>query len=143
MTLFCSHETPRTFELDVSFFSPLFKRQYALLSNKICCMYSVFDHYVSFIFSFINREILSLLLTLTHSHNLRTVNFTDGSSKTFSTRERPQLLFGDSARHVPVGMTSAVSSQPIGPWCDECNSKACSQCKVPCRCTSLLIPQQI
>lgn len=142
MTLFCSHETPRTFELRVSFLPPLFKRQYTLLSNSICSIDLVFYHHVPFILRFINRETLCPLLTFTHSHNLRTVNFTDGTSKTFSTRERPQLLFGDSARHVPVGMTSAVSSQPIGPWCDECNSGACSQCKVQCRCISLLIPQQ-
>jgi len=58
------------------------------------------------------------------------VNFTDGSSQAFATRERPQLLFEDAGRHVPVGLTSAVSSQPIGPMCNSCKQGACSQCKV-------------
>jgi hypothetical protein len=59
-----------------------------------------------------------------------TVNFTDGSSKQFATRERPQMIFPDAARHTPVGLTSAVSPQPLGPWCKECGMGACSQCKV-------------
>lgn len=59
-----------------------------------------------------------------------TVNYTDGSFKQFATRERPQMIFTDSARHTPVGLTSAVSPQPLGPWCRECSMGACSQCKV-------------
>ena len=59
-----------------------------------------------------------------------TVNFTDGGSKQFATRERPQMIFKDAARHTPVGLTSAVSPQPLGPWCHECSMGACSQCKV-------------
>ena len=59
-----------------------------------------------------------------------TVNFTDGTSKQFATRERPQMIFTDAARHTPVGLTSAVSPQPLGPWCKECKMGACSQCKV-------------
>jgi len=60
------------------------------------------------------------------------VGFTDGTSKTFATRERPQLVFveSDEFRTTPVGMTSAVSPQPLGPWCDQCKEHACSQCKV-------------
>jgi len=59
-----------------------------------------------------------------------TVELTDGTSVTFATRERPQLIFSDVARTTPVGLTSAVSSQPIGPMCDTCEQGACSQCKV-------------
>jgi hypothetical protein len=59
-----------------------------------------------------------------------TVNFTDGGFKQFATRERPQMVFTDAARHTPVGLTSAVSPQPLGPWCHECSMGACSQCKV-------------
>ena len=58
-----------------------------------------------------------------------TVQYTDGTSKTFSTRERPQLIFADRNRSTPIGLTSAVSPQPLGPWCDECREGACSQCK--------------
>jgi hypothetical protein len=59
-----------------------------------------------------------------------TVDFTDSGSKQFATRERPQMIFTDAARHTPVGLTSAVSPQPLGPWCHECSMGACSQCKV-------------
>ena len=59
-----------------------------------------------------------------------TVNFTDRGSKQFATRERPQMVFMDTARQTPVGLTSAVSPQPLGPWCHECSMGACSQCKV-------------
>jgi len=58
------------------------------------------------------------------------VSFTDGTNKTFATRERPQLIFVGENRTTPVGMTSAVSPQPLGPWCDQCHEKACSQCKI-------------
>ena len=54
----------------------------------------------------------------------------DGSNITFATRERPQLLFADDDRTTPAALTSAVSSQPIGPMCDSCSQGACSQCKV-------------
>jgi len=59
-----------------------------------------------------------------------TVLFTDGSHISFATRERPQLVFSDESRTVPAALTSAVSSQPLGPWCDQCKQGACSQCKV-------------
>ena len=59
-----------------------------------------------------------------------TVRFADGSVKAFSTRERPQLHFMDASRSVPTGLVTAVSPQPIGPSCDTCSQRACSQCKV-------------
>lgn len=60
-----------------------------------------------------------------------TVQFTDGKNKTYATRERPHLIFSDETRTVPIGVTSAVSSQPLsGPSCDSCVEGACSQCKV-------------
>jgi len=59
-----------------------------------------------------------------------TVEFADGSSRTFATRERPQLLFADAARTTPSALTSGVSSQPVGSMCDACKQGACSQCKV-------------
>ena len=59
-----------------------------------------------------------------------TVRFTDGTARDFATRERPQLVFGDAARTTPVALTSAVSSQPVGPACDGCVLGACSQCKI-------------
>lgn len=59
-----------------------------------------------------------------------TVNFTDGTSTTFSTRERPQVIFADAAKTTPVGVVGGVSSQPVGPMCDTCAQKTCSQCKV-------------
>jgi len=59
-----------------------------------------------------------------------TVQFTDGSNKSFATRERPQLVFADTNRTTPTALTSAVSPQPLGPWCNECKQGACSQCKV-------------
>ena len=59
-----------------------------------------------------------------------TIQFTDGSSKNFATRERPQLIFLDGNRSTPVGITSAVSAQPIGPQCDTCIQGTCSQCKI-------------
>lgn len=58
------------------------------------------------------------------------VNFTDGTSIRFSTRERPHLVFADQARHVPMGVYTAVSNQPVSPACASCNQNACSQCKV-------------
>jgi len=58
------------------------------------------------------------------------VNFTDGTSRRYSTRERPHLVFADSGRHVPMGVFTAVSNQPISPACVGCTSHACSQCKV-------------
>jgi hypothetical protein len=59
-----------------------------------------------------------------------TVGFADGTSRTFATRERPQLLFSDAQRTTPSAITSAVSSQPVGTMCDSCVQGACSQCKV-------------
>ena len=59
-----------------------------------------------------------------------TIQFTDGTVETFATRERHQLVFLDMNRSVPAGVTSAVSSQPLGPWCDSCYEGACSQCKI-------------
>ena len=38
----------------------------------------------------------------------------------FATRERPHLVFLDERRTTPVGVISAVSSQPVGPSCDSC-----------------------
>ena len=59
------------------------------------------------------------------------VNFTDGTSHRFSTRERPHLVFADPhSRHIPSGVFTAVSPQPISPACDGCSQHACSQCKV-------------
>lgn len=49
------------------------------------------------------------------------INFTDGTFQAFATRERPQLIFQDPRKQAPVGLTSAVSSQPIGPSCDSCH----------------------
>jgi hypothetical protein len=59
-----------------------------------------------------------------------TVFFTDGTSITFSTRERPHLVFADKNMSTPIGVVTAVSSQPISPACAGCNHQACSQCKV-------------
>eukprot|EP01062_Namystynia_karyoxenos_P073626 TRINITY_DN70433_c0_g1_i1.p1 TRINITY_DN70433_c0_g1~~TRINITY_DN70433_c0_g1_i1.p1 ORF type:complete len:396 (+),score=114.56 TRINITY_DN70433_c0_g1_i1:86-1189(+) len=61
-----------------------------------------------------------------------TVRFADGSSRSFSTRERPKFVFGDSdtARAVPIAVITGVSPQPISPACDSCSEGACSQCKV-------------
>lgn len=61
-----------------------------------------------------------------------TVQYTDGTNQSFATRERPQLTFADddTSRTTPIGMTSSVSSQPLGPWCDQCHEGACSQCKI-------------
>lgn len=59
-----------------------------------------------------------------------TVQFTDGTSTTFSTRERPQVIFAAGDRTTPVGFVGGVSSQPIGPMCDSCSQGTCSQCKV-------------
>lgn len=58
------------------------------------------------------------------------VNFTDGTSTAYSTRERPHLVFADKERHVPMGVFTAVSDQPIGPSCDTCHMNTCSQCKI-------------
>ena len=59
-----------------------------------------------------------------------TVDFTSGPSISFSTRERPHLVFADKNMTRPTGVITAVSSQPIGPMCDSCKQGACSQCKV-------------
>ena len=67
-----------------------------------------------------------------------TVSFEGGACQTFSTRERPQLVFshasgmqGDApSSRTLIGLTSGVSPQPLGPWCDRCIQGACSQCKV-------------
>jgi len=59
-----------------------------------------------------------------------TVHFTDGSSTTFSTRERPQVIFARGDSTTPVGFVGGVSSQPIGPTCDSCYRGTCSQCKI-------------
>ena len=59
-----------------------------------------------------------------------TVQYTNGANKTFATRERHQMVFADRNRTTPVGITSGVSPQPLGPWCDQCSEGACSQCKV-------------
>jgi hypothetical protein len=61
-----------------------------------------------------------------------TVRFTDGTSKTYATRERPHVIFDpkkDPNSTTPVGIITAVSAQPVGPSCDACPSGACSQCK--------------
>ena len=55
------------------------------------------------------------------------VTFTDGTNTTFSTRERPHMIFSDKARSTPVGVFTAVSNQPIAPSCDgyaNCNINA-------------------
>eukprot|EP00039_Didymoeca_costata_P033068 m.40577 g.40577 ORF g.40577 m.40577 type:complete len:362 (+) comp9681_c0_seq1:64-1149(+) len=57
-----------------------------------------------------------------------TVSHTDGTSTTFSTRERPKIVFDSSGN--ALGVITGVSSQPIGPSCTTCNSQTCSQCKV-------------
>jgi hypothetical protein len=62
-----------------------------------------------------------------------TVSFSGGRQQTFATRERPQLVFdprADPNRTRPVALCSGVNPQPIGPWCDECQDGACSQCKI-------------
>jgi len=59
-----------------------------------------------------------------------TVNFDDGTSTTFSTRERPQVIFGKGDTTTPVGFVGGVSSQPIGSMCDSCYKGTCSQCKI-------------
>ena len=60
-----------------------------------------------------------------------TLRFVDGSSQALATRERPQLVFADLAnRTQPIGLTNGVSSQPLGPWCEDCYLGACSQCKI-------------
>ena len=58
------------------------------------------------------------------------MSFTDGTSRAFATRERPHLVFADEKRTTPMGVITAVSSQPVGPGCDTCTEKACSQCKI-------------
>eukprot|EP00041_Stephanoeca_diplocostata_P019148 m.407417 g.407417 ORF g.407417 m.407417 type:complete len:286 (+) comp21225_c0_seq8:253-1110(+) len=59
-----------------------------------------------------------------------TIFFPRGGNMTFSTRERPHLLFVDKTRHTPKGVITAVSSQPVGPSCNSCVQQACSQCKI-------------
>jgi len=58
------------------------------------------------------------------------VHFTDGTSTTYSTRERPQVIFAEGDTTTPVGFVGGVSSQPLGPWCDSCYKGTCSQCKI-------------
>jgi len=58
------------------------------------------------------------------------VKFSDGTSTRFATRERPHLVFADPGRHVPMGVFTAVSNQPIAPSCASCFKSACSQCKI-------------
>ena len=60
------------------------------------------------------------------------VNFTDGTAITFSTRERPHVVFApsDAAQSKPIGVVTAVSPQQPSPACDTCKQGACSQCKV-------------
>merc|ERR1711862_351522 len=53
------------------------------------------------------------------------VAFSDGTSTTFSTRERPQVIFAVGDTTTPVGFVGGVSSQPIGPMCDSCSEGAC------------------
>eukprot|EP01065_Artemidia_motanka_P027846 TRINITY_DN33041_c0_g1_i1.p1 TRINITY_DN33041_c0_g1~~TRINITY_DN33041_c0_g1_i1.p1 ORF type:complete len:358 (+),score=102.20 TRINITY_DN33041_c0_g1_i1:54-1127(+) len=61
-----------------------------------------------------------------------TVQFTDGTAATFSTRERPKMIFAasDAARTKPIGVITGVSSQPVSPACDSCYDHTCSQCKI-------------
>lgn len=59
-----------------------------------------------------------------------TVAFTDGTATTFSTRERPQVIFAPGDKTTPVGFVGGVSSQPIGSMCDSCYLGTCSQCKI-------------
>ena len=60
-----------------------------------------------------------------------TIDFVDGSSATYSTRERPHLLFADTARTTPVAVTSAVSAVMVGPACDTCHLRGqCHSCKL-------------
>lgn len=58
------------------------------------------------------------------------VEFTAGLPQTFSTRERPHLVFADEGRTTPSGVITSVSSQPVSPACDSCFLGACSQCKI-------------
>ena len=60
------------------------------------------------------------------------VDFTDGTSMTYSTRERPHLLFEDpAARTTPVAVVSAVSAVPAGAVCETCHLRGqCHSCKL-------------
>ena len=60
-----------------------------------------------------------------------TVRFTDGTSQTFATRERPHLIFADADvnRSTPIAVMTGVSPHVVGPSCDQCPEGACSQCK--------------
>ena len=60
-----------------------------------------------------------------------TVRFTDGTSKTFATRERPHAIFADADtnRTTPIGVMTGVSPHPVDATCDACPEGACSQCK--------------
>merc|ERR1712167_367882 len=58
------------------------------------------------------------------------VHFTDGTSTTYSTRERPQVIFAEGDTTTPVGFVGGVSSQPVGPQCNSCKRGTCSQCKI-------------
>eukprot|EP00656_Telonema_subtile_P035558 TRINITY_DN39534_c0_g1_i1.p1 TRINITY_DN39534_c0_g1~~TRINITY_DN39534_c0_g1_i1.p1 ORF type:complete len:372 (+),score=51.01 TRINITY_DN39534_c0_g1_i1:204-1319(+) len=59
-----------------------------------------------------------------------TVQFSDRTNTSFSTRERPHFLFRDEAKTTPMAVITGVSSQPVDAACAGCNSHACSQCKV-------------
>jgi len=43
-----------------------------------------------------------------------TVQFTDGTTRAFATRERPHVIFADANRTTPMGVITAVSSQVGG-----------------------------
>ena len=60
-----------------------------------------------------------------------TVRFTDGTSQTFATRERPHPIFADADvnRTTPIGVMTGVSPHVVGPSCDQCPEGACSQFK--------------
>jgi len=58
-----------------------------------------------------------------------TVHFTDGSSFSFATRERPKFIFSDDSHTTPVALINGVSPQPAGEACNSCEHKDCSSCK--------------
>jgi hypothetical protein len=68
------------------------------------------------------------------------VEFTDGTSIYFSTRERPKFVYADKQHSVPIGLITGVSAacSPITEeCCARCNrtvsgkfsNPTCSQCK--------------
>lgn len=68
------------------------------------------------------------------------VRFADGTATTFTTRERPKLVFGGPQHTVPIGLVTGVSaacSPPSAACCARCNRSTtgaptpptCSQCK--------------